>query len=87
MRFIIIFSFLSIVHLSCDTGLPVFDGQRSYKHLVDQCEFGPRHPGSKGHLATKKYITEIVKDLLILYFYRNSRTMFTEKRDVIMVRI
>ena len=63
MRYIIIFSFLSVVHLSCDTGLPVFDGQRSYKHLVDQCEFGPRHPGSVGHLATKKYITDLVKDL------------------------
>ena len=63
MRFILIFSFFSVVYLSCDTGLPAFDGQRSYKHLVDQCEFGPRHPGSMGHLATKKYITEIVKDL------------------------
>ena len=63
MRFILIFSFISVVHLSCETGLPVFDGHRSYKHLVDQCELGPRNPGSMGHLATKKYITEIVKDL------------------------
>jgi len=63
MRFIIIFSFFFIVNLSCDTGVPLFDSQRAYKNLLDQCEFGPRNPGSEGHMETKKYIVNIVEEL------------------------
>jgi len=63
MRFTVIFSFLFIVHLSCDTVIPVFDGQRAYNNLLEQCALGPRHPGSKGHLEAKKYIVEIVEEL------------------------
>jgi len=63
MRFIIIFSFFFIVNLSCDTGVPLFDSQRAYKNLLDQCEFGPRNPGSEGHMETKKYIINKVEEL------------------------
>ena len=63
MRFTIIFLFLLIVHLSCDTGIPVFDGERSYNNLLEQCAFGPRNPGSKGHSLAKKYIIENVEEL------------------------
>ena len=63
MRFILIFSIVSVVHLSCETGEHIFDGDRAYKHLLDQCELGPRNPGSMGHLATRKYIVDTVKNL------------------------
>ncbi len=63
MRFTIIFSFIFIVHLSCDTGIPVFDSQRAYNNLLEQCSLGPRNPGSKGHSAAKKYIAETVLEL------------------------
>tara|TARA_Y100001970_G_C14193073_1_gene836505 strand:- start:793 stop:1722 length:930 start_codon:yes stop_codon:yes gene_type:complete len=63
MRFTLIFSFLFIVNLSCDAGVPLFDEQRAYKNLLEQCEFGPRNPGSVGHMETKKYIINIVEEL------------------------
>ena len=63
MRFILIFSFISVIHFSCDASVPVFDGQRAFSHLLDQCALGPRHPGSEGHSAAKKYIFNIVKEL------------------------
>ena len=62
MRFIFIFFFISVVHLSCETGLPDFDGKRAYNNLLDQCKLGPRHPGSMGHLAARKYIVGLVTD-------------------------
>jgi hypothetical protein len=40
MRFILIFSIVSVVHLSCETEEHIFDGYRAYKHLLDQCELG-----------------------------------------------
>ena len=63
MSFILIFSIVSVVHLSCETGEHILDGDRAYKHLLDQCELGPRNPGSMGHLATRKYIVDTVKNL------------------------
>ena len=29
--------------------IPEFDGERSFSYLEDQCDFGPRNPGSVGH--------------------------------------
>ena len=39
--------------LSCETPVPTFDAQNAFKHLVEQCNFGPRNPGSEGHENTK----------------------------------
>ncbi len=44
--------------LSCGGGLPQFDGSRAYDHLLAQCEFGPRNPGSLGHDRTREYLVE-----------------------------
>jgi Zn-dependent M28 family amino/carboxypeptidase len=35
---------------------PEFDAEHAFQYLVQQCEFGPRNPGSKGHESTKKYL-------------------------------
>lgn len=43
--------------LSCGGGPPQFDGEAAYRHLVAQCELGPRNPGSEGHERTIEYLT------------------------------
>lgn len=36
----------------------IFDGQQSYLYLQDQMEFGPRWPGSPGHVEVGDYIVD-----------------------------
>jgi hypothetical protein len=33
---------------ACGGKAPTFDGDRAYRYLVEQCDFGPRNPGSHG---------------------------------------
>ena len=46
---------------------PYFDGDLAYDHLLKQCSFGPRYPGSKAHLDFKDFLN-IAIDLLIFSF-------------------
>ncbi len=56
----IIISFISsLVLMSCGKPLPIFDSKNAFKHLTEQCDFGPRNPGSEGHQNTKNYILSI----------------------------
>ena len=43
---------------------PPFDGKRAMDLLITQCSFGPRFPGSEGHLQMKKFLTHI-KDVTL----------------------
>ena len=57
----IIFSLYLFVLIFCNctsTPLPNFDGQRAFTHLLEQCQFGPRNPGSEGHQKAKKYFLD-----------------------------
>ena len=50
-------SFLSIVIIfSCNDSVPNFDENSAYQFLLDQCDFGPRNPGSEGYNNCKEYI-------------------------------
>ncbi len=39
-----------------------FDSEKAFDYLLKQCEFGPRYPGSKGHLEFKNYLTKYLED-------------------------
>ena len=41
---------------------PEFDGQRAYQDIFTQLSFGPRIPGSDGHKAVIKWITQELQD-------------------------
>ena len=71
MRFLLIFSTIVIVSLNCNTVPLDFDGEKAYNYLLEQCQFGPRNPGSKGHAATKKYITDNLSQLADSVFIQN----------------
>ena len=48
-----------MANLGCETVMPIFNEKKAFNHLLAQCEFGPRNPGSDGHLKTKKYLSLI----------------------------
>ncbi len=41
---------------------PLFDGDRAYEHLVQQCDFGPRPPGSENLSLCRQYIVDRLRD-------------------------
>jgi Zn-dependent M28 family amino/carboxypeptidase len=43
------------------TPIPVFSGERAFRHLVRQTEFGPRNPNSKGHKACLDYLAQTLR--------------------------
>jgi len=42
---------------------PVFDGRRALDHVVRQCAFGPRNPGSEGHTACLAFLEKRFDEL------------------------
>ncbi|MCK4224094.1 MAG: M28 family peptidase [candidate division Zixibacteria bacterium] len=51
--------FLSFLLFGCtSSSAPEFDGEEAFAHLLEQCQFGPRNPGSEGHQKTKEYLLD-----------------------------
>lgn len=42
--------------MSCGNTKPEFDSANAFNILVEQCDFGPRNPGSTGHKNTLEYL-------------------------------
>ncbi len=42
-------------------GSRLFSAERAFEHLLAQCGFGPRNPGSPGHAACCDYIREVLE--------------------------
>jgi len=50
-----------LIPLCCEKGkTPRFDEKEAFRYLVEQCEFGPRNPGSPGHERAKKYLLDML---------------------------
>jgi hypothetical protein len=45
------------------THVPSFNGTNAYQYLIDQCDFGPRPPGSENLSLCRAYITETFESL------------------------
>ena len=58
-----------ILFFSCNTeprnlkDIPNFDSNKAFTYLVKQCEFGPRNPGSSGHLEFSNYLQTFLSEL------------------------
>jgi len=73
--------FLSILLYGCSSSsLPKFDGEKAFAYLSEQCQFGPRYPGSAGHDRTRKYLldklsfqTNLVKTQDFVYFDQSQK--------------
>lgn len=60
MNKIILLIFLGITFCQ---NFPYFDGNNAFKHLVKQCDLGPRFPGSEGHKAFIEMLDTFLKPL------------------------
>jgi len=58
---LIIFLFASAG--GCQSKIPNFNGDAAFAHLVAQCDFGPRNPGSVGHQKALEYYLNILSPL------------------------
>jgi len=54
-NYLIIFTFLSLFYCA-----PYFDSDKSFEHLLKQCDIGYRYPGSKGQLEFKNYLVNFL---------------------------
>ena len=61
--FIIILFLAGCSTNSVEKSVPLFNHNRAFKHLVDQCDFGPRNPGSIGHTEFSIYLEEYLNVL------------------------
>ena len=49
-------TFLLMIALAgCQPKTPLFSGENAFQYLVEQCNFGPRNPGSEGHKNALNY--------------------------------
>ena len=55
--------FLLASSIGCQTRIPVFNGNAAFTHLVAQCDFGPRNPGSVGHQKALDYFLNVLTTL------------------------
>lgn len=72
----IIFSLFLLI--GCNSNVPEFNKKQAWQYLIDQCEMGPRNPGSEGYYAClEMMLTELEKsadEILIQEFsYREQR--------------
>jgi glutaminyl-peptide cyclotransferase len=50
--------FLCLLIFDCTSSPERFNAERAFSMLLQQCEFGPRHPGSDGHRKAKEYLLD-----------------------------
>jgi len=55
INIILTISTISILS-SCNNAVPNFDKGNAFRYLVEQCEFGPRNPGSNGYKQCLDYL-------------------------------
>ena len=55
IKIILTISTISVLS-SCNNAVPNFDKGNAFRYLVEQCEFGPRNPGSNGYKQCFDYL-------------------------------
>ena len=48
--------FSIVMIITCNDSIPKFDQDNAYQFLLDQCDFGPRNPGSIGYNNCKEFL-------------------------------
>ena len=74
-----IFILTIIFLLSCQTDDIKFDRNSAFNWLEQQCEFGPRNPGSDGYYDCKEYLFKNLKEFSDTVFTQNFT--YTELRE------
>ena len=51
-----------LLQFGCGGGPPAFDENSAFGFLEEQCEIGPRYPGSSGHKLLRRYIVDRLRE-------------------------
>ena len=68
---------------SSEKNIPAFNQKMAFQHLLDQCSYGPRNPGSEGHQEFSKYLEEYLSSLsksVIIQEFSYTEHLTTKKR-------
>ena len=62
------FLFILFIIVGCSQNdskidMPSFNEQRAFQHLINQCSYGPRNPGSLGYNNFSIYLEQYLKNL------------------------
>lgn len=71
--FINISYFYVITLVGCQQSIPSFSGDNAFSHLINQCNFGPRNPGSDGHKKALNYYLntlDVLADTVFVQKYK-----------------
>ena len=66
-----IFVLITTFFINCQTDEIKFDGEAAFNWLEDQCEFGPRNPGSVGYYDCKDFLIRNLKNFSDTVFVQN----------------
>tara|TARA_Y100001970_G_scaffold171188_1_gene209262 strand:- start:2495 stop:3409 length:915 start_codon:yes stop_codon:yes gene_type:complete len=88
MRLFILFIF---IFLSCGPSGPKFDEDNAFQYLIEQCDFGPRNPGSEGYYKCLDFmlqkLEETADDVIIQPFsYREKRNKIRYELQNVIAR-
>jgi len=67
----IILIFVTIFVTNCQNNELEFDGNSAFNWLEQQCEFGPRNPGSVGYVDCKEFLINNLENLSDTVFVQN----------------
>ncbi len=62
MRNLVLALVTSIVVVNCSSSIPKFDRERAFSYLQQQCDLGPRYPGSEEIELCRDWIIDVLKD-------------------------
>ena len=60
--------FLTFFIITCNDSVPKFDQESAFQFLLDQCDFGPRNPGSTGYDNCKKFLVNTLDSYMDTVF-------------------
>ena len=88
MRLFILFIF---IFLSCGPSGPKFDEDNAFQYLIEQCDFGPRNPGSEGYYKCLDFmlqkLEETADDVIVQPFsYREKRNKIRYELQNVIAR-
>ena len=63
--------------------VPNFNAERAFFYLQQQCDFGPRYPGSDAHKKTRDYLTIELKNLADEVKLQTFTTKGLEKHNIL----
>ena len=82
------FLFILFIIVGCSQNdskmdMPSFNEQRAFQHLIDQCSYGPRNPGSLGYnnfsIYLEQYLKNLSSNICLLYTSPSPRDLSTSR--------